>query len=197
MIQTRSDISDTRIVSRIERGWVWLNKHPGHRDWDERYTRWLAWTRSIELDALRPDVRTIVASLDPAFVLPQSEHLITSRGPCPYCNAMVWNGAARHPGSKQGDGSPLLLNERPSAWGRWVVEGPGVAVFCAGIAMIDWPLPRYTSHLVDCPSLIQARERQQEERAEQMRWGKERQTAQWAQKKERRDQFFARFEESS
>lgn len=196
MVQARSGISGTHDVSRVERGWAWLTKYPCYHDWDIRYAHWLTWVQGVSVDSLSPAVATIAASLEPTFFIPHSEHFITDRRPCPYCGAMIWSGTARHPGSKPDSGSPLLLNERPSAWGRWLIQAPGIATFCAGIAMIEWPLPRYTSHLVDCGELVQAREWQREEKAEAMRWGKERQAENRAQKKERREAYFAQFEEA-
>lgn len=146
---------------------------------------------------LSPELADIIATLAPTFALAQSEHATPNEHvPCPYCGVMVWQVAAKHPGTRtSAEGTPLLLNERPSAWGRWLMTEPGVVIWCAGIDLTDdWPLPRYTSHLRDCVELIARRERQREERAEQLRWAKEERKRDRERKQERISRSNARWE---
>lgn len=34
-----------RLVEQMERGWVWLDAHPGHAEFATREDRWLEWDR--------------------------------------------------------------------------------------------------------------------------------------------------------
>lgn len=31
--------------ARLEKGWRWLKKYPGRRDWEDNFERWLTWLR--------------------------------------------------------------------------------------------------------------------------------------------------------
>jgi hypothetical protein len=51
--------------ARLEKGWVWLGRYPGRRDWDERFERWLGWLRAYQqhIDAGEPTVPLVQEGL--------------------------------------------------------------------------------------------------------------------------------------
>lgn len=185
-------------VERIEAGWRWLTRHPNHRAADERYERWLRWVAGLDPDAvLPPPLDDIVRSLRPDALLAQSEHAtpdeLIEYG---WCGAPVWEVTTRHAGTKPGgEGTPLLLNHDPTAHGRILMTAPGFVRWCNVIDLIDWPLPRYSSHLVTCVGLSKRREQQRDELAEQMRWAKAERAERTQQRRERREAWFSRIDE--
>lgn len=139
--------------------------------------------------ALSSELAAIVATLDSASPMPpETQAGANDRIACPHCDAEVWQLTTYA-------GKVVLLNARPSAWGRWVIEGPGLAVFCHGGRMVRWPLPRYTSHYLDCPELVRRREAERERTHEEMRWRAEARRWQREQQRQQREAFFRRFED--
>lgn len=136
-----------------------------------------------------PTLDHILATLRPGFLILQSPHLTEDQQHrCRWCNAQVWRCTTQL-------GKDILLNPEPDIWGRYVIEPNGIAIFCEGRCLATWPLPRYSSHFLDCPALIVERERQRleaEEEAKGLRaWRKEQKQKQ----KERKETFFRRFDE--
>jgi len=145
---------------------------------------------------LSPAVATILESLRPDAVLLRSPHLDPDDAqPCPHCNALVWSVTVEMPCARPGEGYPLLLNHRPDLYGRYEIVAPDLARWCPVYRMVEWPLPRYSSHLVDCPVLIARRAEEAELRVEQMRYAAEDRKAAREAKKRRMEAFHARFED--
>lgn len=145
---------------------------------------------------LLPAVATIAESLRPGYWMPHSEHADPEDAqPCPFCDAMVWSVTKAFPCARHGEGKPLLLNYEPTAWGRYEMVAPGIVRWCHPILLIEWPLPRYSSHLADCPVLVARRERERDYQAEQMRFAVERRERKARHKKEREQAFFDRIDD--
>lgn len=145
---------------------------------------------------LLPAVAAIAESLRPGYWMPHSEHADPDDAqPCPFCDAMVWSVVKEFACARHGEGKPLLLNYEPTAWGRYEMVEPGLARWCRNIRMIEWPLPRYSSHLVDCPVLVARREQERDYQAEQMRYAKEDRKQRKEHKKERMEAYYARFDD--
>lgn len=122
---------------------------------------------------LSPAVAAIADSLRPGYWMPHSEHADPEDAQlCPYCDTPVWAVTVENPCARPGEGRPLLLNYQPTAWGRYELVGPGLARYCPGIRLIAWPLPRYSSHMADCPVLVARRELARSLEAEQLRYAK-------------------------
>lgn len=120
---------------------------------------------------LSPAVATIIETLRPGSFIPQSPHLDPDDAqPCPFCEASVWSVTVEMPCARPGEGYPLLLNHQPDLYGRYEVVAADLARWCPVYRMVEWPLPRYSSHLVDCPVLIARRAEEAEIRMEQMRY---------------------------
>src|SRR5690242_5891975 len=97
----------------------------------------------------------ILETLRAGFFVPQSPHFDPDDAqPCPFCEAPVWSVTVQMPCARDGEGYPLLLNHQPDLYGRYEVVAPELARYCPVYRMVEWPLPRYSSHLVDCPVLI-------------------------------------------
>lgn len=144
---------------------------------------------------LSPHVAAIVATLEPGCAMPHSEHCDPEDAqPCPHCNALIWSVTVEQACARPGEGYPLLLNHQPTAWGRYEIVEPGVARWCPLIRLREWPLPRYSSHLIDCPVLIAKRIEEAEIRAEQMRYAAADRKAAKARKQRQLDAYHARFE---
>lgn len=184
-------------VCRIAHGWDWLCRHPNHRAADERYERWLGWVEKRDPDeSLSPRLAAIAASLDLGFALDQSEHATNDwLRPCPECGVPVWRVMARHAGAAtRDDGTLVLLNHQPTAHGRFLMTAPGIVRWCNVIDLTEWPLPRYTSHFVDCVVMIRKREIERDEMAAQMRWAKAERAENTKRHRERKERYFARID---
>jgi hypothetical protein len=177
-------------IARIEQGWRWLQRSVGRRDWDERYERWLRWIAVLDLERVpvtwSADVRSVMESFSSDHMMPPCDDLTAGLRFCPHCGDRIWFGwvmTLGQPARRPYDG-PLLLNAHPTAVGRWIIVAPGEAEWCRGIDLRDWPLPRFTSHLMTCPVLIVQREQQRQEQAEKLIESKqiraERRKAKWA-----------------
>jgi hypothetical protein len=137
---------------------------------------------------LSPELASIVGTLVPGRFLSQSDYATPDyRRPCPHCGMPVWDVAT--PLSRS-----ILLNEHPSAWGRWFMLEPGIVIYCTGLRMIEWPLPRYTSHMMTCLELIRRREQQREERAAEMVAAKQQREKDRARYRERQRRSFDRID---
>jgi hypothetical protein len=66
---------------------------------------------------------------------------------------------------------------------------------CPVYRMVEWPLPRYSSHLVDCPVLIARRLEEAEIRMEQMRYAAAARKHNREAKQRRMEAWEARFED--
>jgi hypothetical protein len=145
---------------------------------------------------LSPAVAHILETLRPGYPIPQSPHLSPDDAVlCPHCSAPVWSVTVEMPCARPGEGYPLLLNHQPDLWGRYEVVAPEIARYCPVYRMVEWPLPRYSSHLVDCPALIARRLEEAELRMEQMRYAAERRKAGREEKRRRMEAWAARLED--
>lgn len=141
-------------------------------------------------------VATILETLRPDCFIPQSPHLDPDDAqPCPYCSDPVWSVTVQMPCARDGEGYPLLLNHQPDLYGRYEVVAADLARFCPVYRMVEWPLPRYSSHLVDCPVLIARRAEEAEARMEQMRYATQRRKDNRAAKQRRMEAWEQRFED--
>ena len=138
----------------------------------------------------------ILESLRPGFFIPQSPHFSPDDAqPCPHCNAPVWSVTVEMPCAREGEGYPLLLNHQPDLYGRYEVVAPDLARWVPVFRLVEWPLPRYSSHLVDCPVLIARRLEEAEIRMEQMRYAAEDRKARRQASQRRMEAWEARFED--
>lgn len=143
-----------------------------------------------------PTLAAILDTLRPGFAVLQSPHLDPEDAqPCPHCGTPVWSVTVEMPCARDGEGYPLLLNHQPDLYGRYEIVAPDLARFCPVYRMVEWPLPRYSSHLVDCPVLIARRSEEAEIRMEQMRYAAEDRKANRERKQRRMEAFHARFED--
>lgn len=145
-----------------------------------------------------PAVAAILETLRPGFFIPQSPHFDPDDAqPCLHCNAPIWSVTVEMPCARAGEGYPLLLNHQPDLYGRYEIVAPELARWCPVYRMVEWPLPRYSSHLVDCPVLIAKRLEEAEIRTEQMRYAAEDRKAARERKQRRMEAWEARFEDPS
>ena len=143
-----------------------------------------------------PTLAAILGTLRPGFAVLQSPHLDPDDAmPCPHCGTLVWSVTVEMPCARAGEGYPLLLNHQPDLFGRYEIVAPELARYCSVYRMVEWPLPRYGSHLVDCPVLIARRLEEAEIRMEQMRYAAERRKNNREAKKRRMEAWEARFED--
>ena len=143
-----------------------------------------------------PTVAAILETLRPGFFVPQSEHFSPDDAqPCPFCSAPVWSVTVEMPCARDGEGYPLLLNHQPDLYGRYEIVAPELARWCPVYRMVEWPLPRYSSHLVDCPVLIARRLEEAEICMEQMRYTAARRKDNRERKQRQMDAFHAQFED--